>query len=445
MTEPQARGRDVTPGTVLRLWAPLEAAWLLMAAEGPFVAATIARMDRPEPNLAAFGVALGLAMLFESPIILIMSASAALVENRHALVRLRNFTYALNGAVTLALAVFVCPPVFRWATGPVMGLPPEVAGLCHRACVFLLPWPAAIGYRRFHQGILVRHGLTRRIAYGTVLRLGTMGCVAVLLAALTAMPGAWVGGAALATGVVVEAAASRYWARGPLRLLRNQAPTAAYRKAPLDTRGILRFYAPLAVTSVLTLGVNPMVAFFLGRSRLPLESLAVMPVVGGLIFAFNTAGLAFQEVAITLFSQARACGRVLNAFALWLGLASAGALVLAVATPLLGLWLTRVAGLGPGLVHWAWLPMLIAIPLPAITVATSLQRAVLVVGRRTGPISWGTAVEVAGIAGTLLLLTRVLDWVGAVAAVTAMVAGRGAAMLYLLPWAVGAGRVESRN
>jgi len=182
------------------------------------------------------------------------------------------------------------------------------------------------------------------------------------------------------------------------------------------------------------------VAFFLGRSRLPLASLAVMPVVGGLIFAFNSAGLAFQEVAITLYGQVRSSGRVLKGFALRLGLATAGALALAVATPALGLWLEKVAGLEPGLAHWAWLPMVIAIPLPAITVATSLQRAVLVVGRRTGPISWGTAVEVAGIAGTLLFLTRVADWVGSVAAVTAMVAGRGAAMLYLLPWAVRAGR-----
>ena len=426
-------GRPATPGRILRLWAPLEAAWLLMAAEGPFVAATIARMPDPAPNLAAFGVALAFAMLFESPIILIMSASAALVENRDALVRLRTYTYCLNGAVTLALGLFVVPPVFRWITVSLMGLPPEVAHLSHRACVFLLPWPAAIGYRRFHQGILVRMGLTRRIAYGTALRLSTMGGTALGLSALTSMPGAWVGGAALASGVVVEAAASRVWASASLRLLRLTAPTPEYQRAPLTTRGITHFYLPLALTSVLTLGVNPLVAFFLGQSRMPLESLAVMPVVGGLIFAFNTAGLAFQEVAITLYSHARASLGGLTRFAGWLGLASAGALAVFVATPLLGLWLEKAVGLEPALARFAWLPVAIAIPLPAITVFTSMQRAVLVVRRHTRPISWGTGLEVAGIAGALWLLTRVFGWIGVVAAVAAMVAGRAAAMGYLWP------------
>ena len=60
------------------------------------------------------------------------------------------------------------PPVFRFVTGALMGLPPEVARLVHVATAILIPWPAAIGYRRFYQGILVRHGLTRRVAYGTV-------------------------------------------------------------------------------------------------------------------------------------------------------------------------------------------------------------------------------------------------------------------------------------
>ncbi|MDP2877390.1 MAG: hypothetical protein Q8O00_14480 [Holophaga sp.] len=39
---------------ILRAWAPLEAAWLLMAVEGPFIAAVIARLVDPTLNLAAF-------------------------------------------------------------------------------------------------------------------------------------------------------------------------------------------------------------------------------------------------------------------------------------------------------------------------------------------------------------------------------------------------------
>lgn len=424
---------EVTQARILRLWAPLEAAWLLMAVEGPFLAAILARLPEATTNLAAFGVACGFAWVFESPIILIMSAATALVENRDSLHKLRVFTYALNGAVTLGLAVFVCPPVFFLVTDGIMGLPPQVTRLAHPACVLLLPWPSAIGYRRFYQGILVRSGMTRRIAYGTVLRLSTMGGTAVLLAAVTGLPGAMVGTAALSVGVVVEAVASRFWARQAVRRLLATGASPEYRETPLSYRAIGRFYLPLALTSILAVGVNPMIAFFLGRSRMPLESLAVMPVVNGLIFAFNTAGLTFQEVAITLFGRDRNSFRALKRFAGWLALITFCGLSLLVFTPLLDFWLQTIAGLAPDLARFARLPVAIIILLPAITAATCFQRALLVVVRTTRPITWATGVEVAGIAGTLFALTQMCGWVGAVAAVAAMVAGRLAAMLYLLP------------
>ena len=418
---------------ILRLWLPLEAAWLLMAVEGPFLAAILARLPDATLNLGAFGVAVGFAYLFESPIILIMSAATALVENRDSLRRLRTFTYALNGAITLALALFLVPPVFRLVTGTLMGLPREITRLVHPACVLLLPWPSAVGYRRFYQGILVRSGLTRRIAYGTTLRLTVMGGTGLLLATLTRIPGTLAGTAALSAGVVAEAAASRFWAREPVRRLLATPSSPEYLRAPLSTRGIAHFYLPLALTSLIAVGVNPLVAFFLGRSRMPLESLAVMPVVTGLIFAFNTAGLTFQEVAIPLYGRDRANLGPLKRFAGRLAVLTTGVLALMVCTPFLSFWLETVAGLAPDLARFAWLPVALIILLPAITAVTCFQRALLVVARTTRPITWASGVEVAGIGATLFALTQFAGWAGAVAAVAAMVAGRLAAMVYLLP------------
>ena len=423
----------VTQSGILRLWAPLEAAWLLMAVEGPFLAAILARLPNPTYGLAAFGVACGFSWMFESPVILMMSAATALVENRHSLRKLRAFCYALNGIITLGLALFVLPPVFYWVTGTLMGLPRELNELAHPACVLLLPWPSAIGYRRFYQGILVRSGLTRRIAYGTTLRLATMGGTALVLATLTRLPGAMVGTAALSCGVVTEAVASRFWAREAVRRLLATPPSPEYRQQPLGTRAIIHFYLPLALTSMLAVGVNPMVAFFLGRSRMPLESLAVMPLVNGMVFAFNTAGLTFQEVAITLFSLDRDNFHSLKRFAGWLAVITSCSLALLVFTPLLGVWLETIAGLPADLARFARLPVTLIILLPAITAVTCFQRALLVVVRTTRPITWATGLEVAGIGTTLFVLTALCGWIGAVAAVSAMVAGRLASMAYLLP------------
>ena len=295
----------LTRGRIFRFWAPLAATWLMMAVEGPFITAVIARAGEAAVNLAAFGVAFALAMLLESPVILLLSASTALVHDTASYARLRNFTWALCGLVTLLWAVVMAPPVFAWVGGSLMGLPPEVAHRANVACAVLLPWPAAIGYRRFYQGLLIRSGRTRMVAYGTVTRLTAMVTTALAVSATGTGRGALLGAMALSSGVVVEAAASRFMAR---RSLRELAPTPAgavpvmwgTAGLPMTYAAVTRFYVPLALTSLLQLGVNPLVAAFLGRGRLPLESLAVQPVVNALVFVFRSMGMAFQEVAIAL-------------------------------------------------------------------------------------------------------------------------------------------------
>ena len=62
-----------------------------------------------------------------------------------------------------------------------IGLPQEVAHLTFGALVIFLPWPGAIGYRRFFHGLLIRNNQTRRVAYGTVVRMTTMSAVALFL------------------------------------------------------------------------------------------------------------------------------------------------------------------------------------------------------------------------------------------------------------------------
>jgi hypothetical protein len=93
-------------------WVPLAATWLMMATEGPFLAAIIARLADPKYNLAAYGVAYSFGVLIEAPIIMIMSASTALVRDRDSYLKLRNFTFTLNGICTLIMIFFVLPPVF---------------------------------------------------------------------------------------------------------------------------------------------------------------------------------------------------------------------------------------------------------------------------------------------------------------------------------------------
>jgi len=416
----------VTTRRIVAFWLPLAATWLMMSAEGPFLTALMARLPEATFNLAAFGVAFSLAMLVEAPIIMMMSAAVALVHGRVSFLALRRFVSTLNAAITAVMLVLLAPPVFRALAQGLIGLPADVARLAHLGLALLLPWPAAIGYRRFYQGVLIRHGDTRRVAYGTVVRLATMAVSGGALYAWTRLPGIAVGAAALSIGVVCEAAASRVMAARAVRSLLAGPDGPA-----LPLPAIVRFYYPLALTSLLTLGMQPLLTFFLGQSRHAIESLAVLPVLNALVFIFRSPGLALQEVAIALLGRRRENALPLGRFATSLAAAASAALALLAFTPLARLALGAVAGLAPELAAFAFVPLRILCVMAALEVLLSWQRSLLVVERRTALVTWGTAVEIGAAVTVMALAIGPLDLVGATAAALAIVTARLAANGFL--------------
>ena len=97
--------RQATLKTMYRLWWPLALTWLMMAVEGPFLAAVIARMGDSSANLAAFGVAYAFGLVAEGPVIMLLSASTRLARSRLDYLRLRAFSIGLCGGVSLMLIV----------------------------------------------------------------------------------------------------------------------------------------------------------------------------------------------------------------------------------------------------------------------------------------------------------------------------------------------------
>lgn len=418
--------------SIFLFWAPLAATWLMMAAEGPFLAAIIARLADPMFNLAAHGVAFAFAILIEAPVIMLMSAATALVEDRTSYRKLRNFTNLLNAGSTVALLVLLAPPVYGPLVEGVLGLPPRVAEIGYGALWFYLPWPAAIGIRRFLQGVLIRSGRTRLVAIGTVIRLATMAGTASLLALRTEMPGAWVGSAALAAGVVVEAGIARWMARGAIRdLLAIPCPPGGTSEL-LTYRGISRFYGPLALTALIGLAVQPLLTFFMGRAPSPIESLAVFPVVNSLVFIFRALGLSFQDASIALLGRDQKHLPELARFTLWLGLGSTVALAAITFTPLARVWFETVSGLTPDLASFAFVPAQLAVPVAGLSVLLSFQRAILMQARRTRPITVATILEVGMIALTFVIAGWGLGFVGITAAFAALVVGRLVSTGYLM-------------
>jgi hypothetical protein len=419
----------LTQRSILLFWAPLAATWLMMALEGPFLAAVIARLADPKFNLAAHGVAFAFAILVEAPVIMLMSAATALVQDSESFRKMRNFSRALGVGSTLLLLIVLIPPFYEWLMLTVIELPREISDITYGALWLYLPWPAAIGYRRFYQGVLIRSGKTRLVAYGTVIRLAAMSAAALFAVFNLDLPGASIGALSLSAGVVVEAAAARWMASTTVRELFATGP--AEPGSNLSYREIASFYYPLALTSLIGLTVHPMLTFFMGRAPNPVDSLAVFPVVNALSFLFRAVGLSFQDTAIALMGERHKHLPELSRFTVVMGLSASLLLAVVAFTPLADIWFQGISGLTPELAAFAYLPAKIIVPLPALTVLLGLQRGMFVNVRRTRSITLATAIEVTFIAVTFVTLGWGLDVIGATAAFVAFVVGRLAANAFL--------------
>lgn len=432
-TSPPASPPELSQRAILKFWMPLAATWAMMAAEGPFLAAVIARLADPMIGLASYGVAIAFALMVESPVIMLMSAATALIEDATGYRRLRAFANFLNAFATGLLLLILIPAVHTTLFSGLLNLPESVVRQTYGALWCFLPWPAAIGIRRFLQGVMIRAGRTRLVAYGTVIRLAAMASGAILYGLVLELPGAWVGAAALSTGVVVEAIAARFMARESIRELLHAPPAEEDGQGrPLGYREILSFYYPLALTSFLGLAVGPLVTFFMGRAVAPVESLAVFPVVHSLLFFFRALGLSFQDAAIALLGRGREGFAELARFAWRLGLALTVILGAIAFTPLADVWFRTVSGLSPELTAFALPATRVMVLLPLLGVWLSLERGVLMRNRRTRPITWATASEVVTIAVLFAALGWGVGMVGVTAAFIALLFGKAASTFYLV-------------
>lgn len=394
----------------------------MMAFEGPFLAAIIARLPDEKYNLAAYGVAYSFALLAEAPVIMMMAASTALVKNAQSYYKLRNFNAIIVIGITILLALSLIPSFYRLIAIDLINLTEHVAHLTHIALIILLPWPGAIAYRRFLQGILIANNKTRFVSYGTVIRLLSMATAAILSFHFFHLPGAWVGAAALSTGVTMEMLMTHLMSRRLIKSIKNlEIETESYH---IHYKGILIFYFPLVMAAFIGFGSHPLIAFFLGNSRMAIESLAVLPVINALVFIFRSLGLSYQEVVIALIGKRNEGLRSLQKFAFKLGLANLLILGIIAFSPFAHFWFIEVSGLSEVLSTIAILPTQILVIVPALSVLLSYQRAIQVVYKKTKTITLATFIEVSLITIVLSYSIYQLDFIGITASAIALLVGR---------------------
>jgi len=423
---------------IVQTWWPLAASWLLMSAEGSAVSAIVARLADPKINLAAYGgIVFPVSLIIESPIIMLLSASTALSRDWDSYLKLNRFMMRAGALLTTLHVLVAFTPLYYVVVVGLIGAPTEIIEPARIGLMIMTPWTWSIAYRRFNQGVLIRFGHSRAVGFGTLIRLSADGLVLGIGYLIGVIPGIVVASSAVATGVVSEAVYAGLRVRPVLRdQLRQTTPV----EESLTFHTFLDFYTPLAMTSLLNLLVQPIGSAALSRMPDALESLAVWPVVSGLIFMLRSLGIAYNEVVVAMLDEPRAVPN-LRRFTVLLVASTTALLLITAATPLAGLWFGRVSALTPPLATLARRSLWIALPIPGLTALQSWYQGTFVHSRRTRDIASAMAV--------FLLNSITILWAGVVwGQVTGLYIGLvafGASLLMQNVWLWQRGRTAAQT
>jgi Na+-driven multidrug efflux pump len=380
MTVRQLRYREI-----FFLWLPLALSGEMMSIAGPVVQAGISRLPDPTINLAAFGFVMSIAVLVEAPVIMLVTASVALVRNRASYVLLRRFVIHLSLLVTGVGFVLYFTPLYHFVFQRLMAIPPDVLQVARPALQVLLLWPMAIAVRRFFQGILIWQGKSMLVTIGTICRLAALALTVFIGVSIRSVSGALVGGLAMAISVMIEMFVAAWWARPLIR--EKVLPVSANpdSNSVEDYAGLFHFYWPLAGTDIMRIAARPVATTGIARMPNPTLSLAAWPVASGFVQLLASMTTSLQEVTLARLSDERSKRR-LAIFALGTGVVLTSLLVFVSFTGVASLYFESLMAV-PADVQALAIPATgILALMPLLFAGRNFLRGVMIWRRHTGSV-----------------------------------------------------------
>lgn len=399
----------------------------MMGIEQPALTAIVARLPNASINLAAFGVTFALALVVESPVLQMLSAATALTKSRRDYRSLLKAMHVMAAGLTGIHLLLGLTPLYDVVMSGLLGVPADVIERSRASFVVMAPFAAFVGYRRLWQGILIRLGKTQIVTVTMALRLVATMTFLFIGFAGRILPGAELAAASLILGTLVGAVSSYFFSR---KAIREGLPETPASGEVLGVRRFLRFYVPLASTSVIFLAANPLLTFGMARGVAPLESLATWPVINGFMFLFNSIALSYQEAVIALLE--RGFEEKLRRFTYMLGPVLGVFLLMAGVTPFGDLWFRGVAGLESSLVPYTRIPLLILTAVPILVTQKSWMRGLFVHRNKTVVLAQSVSIYTVMLLALVLVVPLLFPLEGVIVAAASLALAQTVENVYLL-------------
>lgn len=407
-----------------KIWIPLAIMWIVMALEQPMITSVISRLNDAKAQLAGFGFSFALALLIEGPVVQMLSAGTAVCNSRASYKRMLKIMHYLAAITTIAHIILCIPSVFYLVSVKLLNLPIELYHTSYYSFISMIPWAAAVGYRRLWQGVMIKHGKSNLVPVVMYLRLGS-GALILFIGLFTSFTnGAILGGLTLTVGVIVGMISAYIFAKPIFDELEDT------KDDDLDVKSMIKFYIPLAITSWITLGVRPLLNFGISRGLYPIDSLAVWPVVIAYLFLYTSISQSLQEVVIATYSKENE--KSIKSFVLIVSLTMFIVyMIVFLFKPIWTLWFVNVSKLPTDLVKYLPLALTIVSVMPFFAAHVSHFRGLLVANKRTTIITTGVFINVAVMLILIVTLPIIFDMTGVYIACIAYVAAYIIEFIYL--------------
>jgi O-antigen/teichoic acid export membrane protein len=280
--------------------------------------------------------------------------------------------------LTLLHVLIAFTPLYYFIVRTILKAPEEVIAAARPGLILMLPWSGSIAFRRFRQGILVRFGHTKRMSFGTILRLIADLILVVLLTQVRGISGLVVATAAQGAAVFLEGAYIGIVAQPVIKkeLKPNQGEKI------IDWKSFIRYYTPFMLNSIILILYNPMNSAAMGRLPFALASMATWPVVNGFAHMINNLGQACREVTLTYFRH-EGVYPLVRKFCVIVGLISVGIVLVFAITPLFDWYLRVVVSLPEHLIEYAKNTLHILIPMGIIFSLSNMYTGVVSYNKKT--------------------------------------------------------------
>ena len=292
--------RGLTLRQLYTLFLPLAFSGAFFPVARPVINAALARTADPELALAAYSVALSVTLPLVAPLFGMRQIVTALCVDRDMIGRLGLLVWCLGGGATAIVLLLSIPSVYMLVTDHLLGIPQEISSLGPPAMLLLATSPLLLIGRGYYQGILVHYGRANPVGVGAFGYL--VACSVVVLGAVLwlDLPGAVAAALALLAGNLIYLLI--VWP--PTRsLYRGDAPAIVQWRTDFEPqkrsmRYILSLYHPLAVSTMLAAGVEPVVQMAMAHTPQVTESLAAYAVCVSIVWLARTNLWNTQQVVI---------------------------------------------------------------------------------------------------------------------------------------------------